>query len=120
MNSSQLRHSQLAQPHSITEPLNKEKPLFLSRAQRFTSNKLQNTPGPGAYESLLKEKHTVDYRVTKKTEVEVANQHQWIFSNGRFSLPANTSKFIGPGLYNLEQTPSESPHSNWAKKDRFG
>ena len=80
---------------------------------------MQDTPGPGAYDGMLKEKHTLDFRVEKgNREGRIAAQHQWIFSSGRLSLPCNTNKNVGPGLYNLEQN-IESSNSSWAKKERF-
>lgn len=61
MNLSQLKKSQLVPPQPPAQSFkpmqkdsnDKEKPLFLSRAQRFGVN-LQNTPGPGAYDGIIK------------------------------------------------------------------
>jgi hypothetical protein len=68
MNLTQLRHSQIPAPPAL-QPLRsdhsqKDKSLFLSRAQRFAADH-KDTPGPGAYDGSLKEKHTADYRVVK-------------------------------------------------------
>jgi hypothetical protein len=125
MNLSQLKQSQLVPPQTQmlphktlhTEGLDKEKPLFQSKVQRFAGNHI-DTPGPGAYDNNFREKHTIDYRVAreKKGENEIASQHQWIFSSGRLSLPTGTSKYVGPGLYHPDVAVGAGElHSSWAK-----
>ncbi len=104
MNINHLRQSQLLpkQPSlNASHHVDNAKPLFLSRAQRFAPL-AQDTPGPGAYDGIIREKHTLDYRVDRGNHSnEIASQHQWIFSNCRLSLPNSTNKNVGPGLYNL-------------------
>lgn len=48
-----------------TEP--HDKSIFGSRVNRFVFNP-KDTPGPGAYDFTVKEKHTQDFRVVKEKE----------------------------------------------------
>ena len=62
------------------------------------------TPGPGTYESLVLEKHTLDFRKEGKKEEniwELPRQHAWINGSGRMSyVPSNSAlNRVGPGEY---------------------
>lgn len=95
----------------MNQTQSKEKTIFGSRVQRFVFQP-KETPGPGAYEFNIKEKHTQDYRVVKDKKDGIAIEHQWIFSNGRLSIP-NSYSNIGPGLYEQSGLTVDASHSNW-------
>lgn len=75
-----------------------KKSTFISRVERFATRN-QPTPGPGSYESLIQEKHTLDYKVNKVNDNSrsVPIQHAWISDSNRISFLTGSQSRVGPG-----------------------
>jgi hypothetical protein len=81
----------------LTSPTSALKQPFISRVQRFDSL-ASNTPGPGAYNPLITEKHTLDFKRKSTDENLESKKFAWIYDRSRMSFAlANSQNNLGPG-----------------------
>ena len=81
----------------VTSPPTALKQPFISRVQRFDSL-ASNTPGPGAYNPPITEKHTIDFKRKSTDDNLESKKFAWIYDRSRMSFAlANSQNKIGPG-----------------------
>ena len=117
-NLNQKFRESMSKGHSIPiHPQRKE--TFISNVKRFASSSTV-APGPGSYESLAQEKHTLDFRSVKKKEEDVytlPKEHAWINGSDRMSFVPSKSALnkLGPGEYTNPMSQSQVRNSSWSK-----
>lgn len=81
-----------------TSPTTVVKQPFMSRVQRFDSQ-ASSTPGPGAYNPLLAEKHTLDFKRKSNEDNSGNKEFAWIYDRSRmsFALGNSSQSKLGPG-----------------------